>query len=76
MVRRALAVAVGLLFVACAHAPPRSSWSIASASTPDTFEIGGTGHDWAVKVSEEQISSAWSQISGSPGPRVRSAAAR
>jgi hypothetical protein len=59
MVRRAFPFAVGLLAFACAHAPgpseTRSSWSIASASTPETFEIGGTGHSWAVKVSEEQI---------------------
>ncbi len=49
----------GLLVVACAHTPgpsePAPSWGIASASTPDTFEIGGTAHGWAVKVSEEQI---------------------
>lgn len=59
MVRRAFSIAVGLLFVACAHTPvpsePRPGGGITSASTPDTFEIGGSGHGWAVKVSEDQI---------------------
>jgi hypothetical protein len=59
MVRRAFSIAIGLLFVACAHTPgpsgTRPSGGIASASTPDTFEIGGNGHNWAVKVSEDQI---------------------
>ena len=58
MVRRPFSTAVGLLFVACAHTPgasdPRPSRGIASASTPDTFEIGGNGHI-TVKVSEDQI---------------------
>ncbi len=59
MVRRSFSIAVGLLFVACAHTPrpsePRPSGGVASVSTPDTFEIGGNGHNWAVKVSEDQI---------------------
>lgn len=57
MVRPAFAATVALLAVACAHGPshPVPRWDIASASTPDTFEIGGAGHHWAVKVTEEQI---------------------
>jgi hypothetical protein len=56
---RVIAAAVPLLIIACTHSPARTQpapgWAIASASTVDTFEIGGTQHDWAVKVSEEQI---------------------
>jgi hypothetical protein len=59
MLSRALAAAVALLTVACAHAPtqtePAPDWGIASASTVDTFEIGGTGHHWGVRVTETEI---------------------
>ena len=59
MLSRLLAAAVVLLAVACAHAPeqtePAPDWGIASASTVDTFEIGGTGHNWGVKVTEDEI---------------------
>jgi hypothetical protein len=59
MLSRALATVVALLIVACAHAPtqtaPAPDWGIASASTVDTFEIGGTGHNWGVRVTETEI---------------------
>ncbi|MGZ6164468.1 MAG: hypothetical protein ACXWLS_14145 [Myxococcaceae bacterium] len=59
MVSRAFPVAVALLAVACAHTPdqtePAPNWGIASASTVDTFEIGGTGRNWGVKVTDTEI---------------------
>jgi len=59
MESRLIAAAVPVLVIACTHTPaqtrPAPGWAIASASTVDTFEISGTQHDWAVKVTEEQI---------------------
>lgn len=59
MTSRAPFLAAALLAVACAHTPdqtePAPSWGIASASTVDTFEIGGTGHNWGVKVTDTEI---------------------
>ncbi len=59
MVSRACPVALALLAVACAHTPdqtePAPNWGIASASTVDTFEIGGTGRNWGVKVTDTEI---------------------
>jgi hypothetical protein len=59
MQSRFIAAAVPVLVIACTHTParpqPAPGWGTATASTADTFEIGGTPHDWAVMVSEEQI---------------------
>jgi|GEM_PF-225817 len=59
MLSRASSVAVALLAVACAHTPevtePAPNWGIASASTVDTFEIGGTGRNWGVRVTDTEM---------------------
>jgi len=57
MSSRAFSVSLALLAVGCAHAPtvPGPDWGIARASTEDTFEIGGQGNHWGVRVTDDQI---------------------
>jgi len=62
MAARALHVVVVAAFltaIGCAHAPvataPAPDWGIARASTEDTFEIGGQGNHWGVRVTDDEI---------------------
>ena len=55
---RGVVAVVPLLVIACTHTPvptePAPRWAM-RAQAPSTRSIGGTQHDWAVKVSEDQI---------------------
>jgi hypothetical protein len=55
---RALPFCMAVLALGCSHAPqtaPAPDWGIARASTQDTFEIGGQGNHWGVRVTDTEI---------------------
>jgi hypothetical protein len=58
MFQRALPLVAAVVVVGCSHAPqtlPGPDWGIARASYADTFEIGGQGDHWGVRVTDDEM---------------------